>query len=433
MRLYEHEAKQILAAEGLRVPRRWALVRSAGSLKRLGRCEYPVMVKAQVLVGGRGKAGGVRRAGSEDEACAAVREIFYLTIQGYPVRSVLVESAAESSAGCYLAVAVSPQTFNLVILASASGGVDIEQVARERPESILRLELPENPEVLGAAEAGKVGRFLAEELNTPLDQADQLAERFAEAAMGLYAAFQKNDCKLVEVNPLLVTAGGVLCADAKIILDENALYRQRELLARLGVRGKRHEVAEPTERERRATAAGFAYVDLLPEGAEREPGKTYVGLVPGGAGYGIFAIDEVGNIGDEFLGGRALPVNFMDSGGGPSRQAVSAMFALLMDHPLVDLIITSRFGGISSCDTFIRGLVDCLRERAAAGQRVVPVYGRMVGTDLAAARAFLESARGQTPAELEPLSMVIGNRQIMAEVIREALTDFQFRSKGGAR
>jgi succinyl-CoA synthetase beta subunit len=158
-----------------------------------------------------------------------------------------------------------------------------------------------------------------------------------------------------------------------------------------------------------------------------------VGLVPGGAGYGIFAIDEVQNVGDEFLGGQAVPVNFMDSGGGPSQQTVSEMFALLMDYELVDVIITSRFGGISSCDVFIKGLVDCLRERHAARQRVVPVYGRMVGTDLAAGRAYLEAARQQTPEELAALSMVVGNRQIMAEVIREALTDFCFRHKGGGR
>jgi succinyl-CoA synthetase beta subunit len=389
------------------------------------------MVKAQVLVGGRGKAGGVRQASSEEEAVAAAREILGMRIKGYPVESVLVEAAVEHAAACYLAVAVNPYTFNVVVLASAAGGVDIEEVAKGRPEAILRLELADSPGELPAEDARRVGEFLARELGA--ESGGKLAGQFAEAAARLYAAFQERDCKLAEINPLLVTPSGVLAADAKVVLDENALYRQRELLERLGIKGQRHEVAEPTERERRAAAAGFAYVDLLPEGAGRQPGKTYVGLVPGGAGYGIFSIDEVGNIGDEFFGGRVVPVNFMDSGGGPSREAVMDMFALLMDHPLVDLIITSRFGGISSCDIFIRGLVDCLRERAASGQRVVPVYGRMVGTDLAAARAFLEGARQQTPAELEPLAMVVGNRQIMAEVIREALTDFEFRSKGGAR
>jgi succinyl-CoA synthetase beta subunit len=122
--------------------------------------------------------------------------------------------------------------------------------------------------------------------------------------------------------------------------------------------------------------------------------------------------------------GRVVPLNFMDSGGGPSVATVKEMFALLMDHPLIDIIISSRFGGISSCDVYIRGLVECLRERASESQRVVPVYGRMVGTDLAAARAFLEIARRETSTQLLPLSMVVGNPGIMASVIREAIQDF---------
>jgi succinyl-CoA synthetase beta subunit len=431
MRLYEHEAKQVLAAEGLPVPQRWGLLRTAQALNRLQIKQYPVMVKAQVLVGGRGKAGGVRRAASEEEACAAARDILGLRIKGYPVEGVLVEAAAEAAAACYLAVTVNPYSGNVLVLASAAGGVDIEELARERPEAVLRLEFPENPAELPAGAARQVGEFLARGVGA--GYGEKLPRQCAAAAAQLYAAFQKNDCLLAEVNPLLVTADGVLAADAKIVLDENALYRQSGLLGRLGIQGKRHEVAEPTARERRAASAGFAYVDLLSEDHRREPGKIYVGLVPGGAGYGIFAIDEVKNVGDEFLGGLAVPVNFMDSGGGPSQGAVSEMFALLMDHELVDVILTSRFGGISSCDVFIRGLVDGLRERHAAGKRVVPVYGRMVGTDLAAGRAYLEAARQQTPEELAALSMVVGNRQIMAEVIREALTDFCFRHKGGGR
>ena len=190
------------------------------------------------------------------------------------------------------------------------------------------------------------------------------------------------------------------------------------------MQSKRHDVAEPTARERRAWSAGIPYVDLLPEGAVREPGRVYVGLAPGGAGYGIFAIDEVSNIGERYFDGRMAPLNFMDSGGGPTIKAVKEMFNLLLDHPLADLIVTSRFGGISSCDIYIRGLVDCLRERALNRQPVVPIYGRMVGTDLAAARAYLEKAREETPGELAGLSMVVGNRVTMADVIRDGMAEF---------
>jgi succinyl-CoA synthetase beta subunit len=184
-----------------------------------------------------------------------------------------------------------------------------------------------------------------------------------------------------------------------------------------------------TADEKRARAAGFRYLDLLPENAPRDPGKLYVGLVPGGAGYGIFSIDEVATIGERYFEGSVVPVNFMDSGGGPSQATVAEMFHLLMDKEIVDVVITSRFGGISSCDVFIRGLVACLRARRADGRRVLPVYGRMVGTDLPGARAFLERARVETPDALSFLELEVGNRRIMAQVIRAGLSKAIARRK----
>jgi succinyl-CoA synthetase beta subunit len=237
----------------------------------------------------------------------------------------------------------------------------------------------------------------------------------------LYAAFQRFDAKVCEINPLLLTNKGLIAADAKIVLDDNALYRQTEIFELLGIGEKRHDIAEPSRNELRAMAAGFPYVDLLPEGTEKDPDKLYVGLVPGGAGYGIFSIDEVANIGNKYFEGKVIPVNFMDSGGGPPQDRVAEMFHLLMDYSLVDLIITSRFGGISSCDVFIRGLVQCLKERHESKARVLPVHGRMVGTDLPSAHAFLERAREEMPEILKELHIVIGNQMIMADVIKEGL------------
>ena len=127
------------------------------------------------------------------------------------------------------------------------------------------------------------------------------------------------------------------------------------------------------------------------------------------------------NIGERFFDDRVVPVNFMDSGGGPNQKKVAAMFHLLMDKEEVDLVITSRFGGISSCDVFIRGLVEALRARRADGRRVVPVHGRMVGTDLASARAFLDEAKAKTPEDLEGMEIVVGNRHIMADVIQQGI------------
>lgn len=428
MRIYEHEAKRVLAAEGVRVPRRYGLVGCAAAFGELNvRC--PAMVKAQVLVGGRGKAGGVRRVETAGQGRRAAAQILAMRIGGYPVESVLVEQAAASSCALYLGVTMNPATFNNVVIASRAGGVDIEETARRRPEAVLRVELPDNPETLPRRLARRIASFLAGRSASSA----ALKERLAAVASTLYQTYRKYDCKVLEINPLLVTAGGPVAADARMVLDDNALYRQGKLLAKLKIKSRRHETAEPTARERRAFAAGFPYVDLLAENARRSRGKVYVGLVPGGAGYGIFSIDEVSGISEKRFGGHVVPVNFMDSGGGPSRERVAEMFSLLMDYSLVDLIITSRFGGISSCDVFIRGLVDCLRRRRAQGRRVVPVYGRMVGTDLPVARAFLESARRETPEALAGLSMVVGNRKIMATVIRESLRSHLGRPREGKK
>ncbi len=419
MRLYEHEAKRVFAKRGLRVPESLGLLyKGCGELDVPAEVldGGPVMVKAQVLTGGRGKAGGVAKASTPEELNAAVARILDLRIKGFPVEAVLVERAASYRGACYLGVTTDPRTAGLVLIASAAGGVDIEEVARNRPEAILKLPVAGNPAELPAADAERAGAFLAEGLGEP-----DLAPALADAASRLFAAFQAHDCKVLEINPLLVTDEGLLAADAKMVIDDNALYRQARLLDELGIRSKRHDVAEPTANERRAAKAGFFYVDLHPEDWKPEPGQVVVGLVPGGAGYGIFSIDEVRNVGDRFFDGRVVPFNFMDSGGGPTLARVAEMFHLLMDDPRVDLVITSRFGGISSCDTFIRGLVRALRERHADGRRVVRVHGRMVGTDLPAARAFLESAMRETPEALARLDITVGNRQIMAEVIKEGL------------
>jgi succinyl-CoA synthetase beta subunit len=424
MRLYEHEAKRVFQRRGLPVPKQFGVIHSPEELARL-ELEFPLMLKALVLVGGRGKAGGIKRAENAREARAEAREIFQLRIKGYPVEAILLEEALEADAACYIGVTMDPATFNNVVLASAFGGVEIEEVARDRPEAIHKLELLENEPELPA----ELARGLASRLAEDLGQAASAVETLAEIISKLYALYQAIDAKVCEINPLLLTPKGPVAADAKIVLDENALFRQAKLLEELGISGRRHDVAEPTPNERRAQAAGFKYLDLLPPEAPKDPEKIYVGLVPGGAGYGIFSIDEVANIGERFFGGRVVPFNFMDSGGGPTQEQMAEMFHLLMDDPRVDLIITSRFGGISSCDIFIRGLVQALRERHAQGKRVVPVYGRMVGTDLPSARDFLERAKEETPEALKEMEIIVGNQKIMAEVIKEGLSR-AFAAKG---
>jgi succinyl-CoA synthetase beta subunit len=417
VRLYEHEAKRLFQKRGIPVPEQYGVIHSPQGLEGL-KVKYPLMLKALVLVGGRGKAGGIKRAANAKEARAKAEEIFRLKIKSYPVEAVLVEEALEGEAACYIGATMDPSTFNNVVIASASGGVEIETVARERPEAIQKVEVLGNEAELPKRSATDLAKKLAKDLG----EAAMTAEELAGIISKLYALYQEADAKVCEINPLIMSPKGPVAADAKIVLDDNALFRQAKLLEELGVAEKRHDVAEATANERRAQAAGFKYVDLLPEDSPKDPKKIYVGLVPGGAGYGIFSIDEVANIGDRFFGGRVVPVNFMDSGGGPTQSQVAEMFHLLMDYDKVDLIITSRFGGISSCDIFIRGLVQALRERQAQGKRIVPVYGRMVGTDLPSAREYLEKAKRETPEPLREMTIIVGNQKIMADVIKEGLS-----------
>jgi succinyl-CoA synthetase beta subunit len=428
MRLYENEAKRLFAAEGIPVPRPLGVVSRAEELAGREDLAAPVMLKSLVLIGGRGKAGGVRKAAGAAEAAALAGEMLGRKIRGYEVERLLVEEVvAEAGGACYAGVTMSPADFNVTVIVSPAGGVDIEQVAREAPDKVLRVEVPGNDKTLPEAEAARLAGFLAAGLPGGKKGLEGLKDVLAK----LYALFQKYDCKVAEINPLLLTAAGPVAADAKIVLDDNGLYRQTGLFQLLGLAATRHDVSEPTPNEVRSREAGFKYVDLLAPGHVKDPSKLYVGLVPGGAGYGIFSIDEVANIGDRFFGGRVVPVNFMDSGGGPTVAMVAEMFALLFDYEAVDLVVTSRFGGISSCDVFIRGLVGCLRERKKSGKRVVPVVGRMVGTDLPSAREFLERAKRETPAELEDMHITVGNRKIMAEVIREGVR-YAFDRKGWA-
>ncbi len=416
MRLYEHEAKLVFSEQGLKVPENYGVVRNADEIGGLG-AEFPVMVKAMVLSGGRGKAGGVKKAADVAEATAAAESILGSVIAGYPVRTLLIEHAVEERAACYLGVTINPATYNLILLASPMGGVDIEGVAREKPEMIYRREIPGNDLELPGEIAAEVAGFLAAGIEGGAPE-----DKLADAVGKLYAAFQGIDAKVAEVNPLIITTDDqVVAADAKVVIDDNALYRQRKLFRLLGLTEARHDSSELTPDEKRARDAGFPFVDLLPPDAPSDPDRLYVGLVPGGAGYGIFSIDEVANIGERFFDGKVVPVNFMDSGGGPRLNTVAEMFHLLMDKEVVDLIVTSRFGGISSCDVFIRGLIKCLRDRHAEGKRVLPVHGRMVGTDLPGAKAFLEAAKAETPEVLKDMVITVGNQKIMAEVIREGV------------
>ncbi len=431
MRLYEYESKQIFEKYGLTIPSQIAVIEHTDDIDKLDlSIPFPVMVKAMVLIGGRGKAGGIKKANDIQSLKEKSSTIFDLSIHGYSIEQLLIEEAVDIAQEIYLSVTTDPETFDLVLVTSASGGVDIEQIAKTKPAEIWKKKLLDNPKELSDTIADEAVQFLLEK-NSSLKAA---TKELKAAIKSLFFAFQDIDAKICEINPLIVTpANEVIAADAKVVLDDNSLYREAALLKSIGIdpRSKRHDVAEQTVFEERAYKIGFPYVDLLDTPSEyvKDEDKLYVGIVPGGAGYGIFSIDEVVNVGNRYFDGKVVPINFMDSGGGPSLDKVAEMFHLLMDHPATDIVITSRFGGISSCDVFIRGLILALRDRHMNDKRMLPVYGRMVGTDLAAARAYLEKAKRETPEPLADLHITVGNKKIMAEIIKDGIA-YGFKVKG---
>ncbi|MHA2226484.1 MAG: ATP-grasp domain-containing protein [Candidatus Hodarchaeales archaeon] len=416
MRLYEHESKKVLEKNDIPIPKQLGIVHSVEEVEKID-FKFPVMAKAAVLVGGRGKAGGVKKAESLNELKNITKSLLSLKIKKYPVETVFFEEAVEECGACYLGVTTDPKTFNNVLIACSAGGVEIEEIAQTRPEVIIKREIKNNDLLLQASVVEEVVRLLKQDLQMSAGQEIILASIISN----LYRTYQNIDAKLCEINPVILTPDSVVAVDAKIVVDDNGLFRQSKLLDFLQIDSKRHDVAEPTINEKRAQNQGFPYVDLLPPSYSKIKGKLYVGLVPGGAGYGIFSIDEVVKIGEKFFEGKVVPVNFMDSGGGPPQNTVAEMFHLLMDYPITDIIITSRFGGISSCDVFIRGLIQALRDRYENNKRLIPVYGRMVGTDLPSAKNYLEKAKKETPEALSQMEIVVGNEMIMADIIREGI------------
>lgn len=426
MRLYENESKKIFTHQGIPVPGQLGIICRPQDIKKVLKVsDFPVMIKSLILVGRRGKAGGVKRAENISEAEKIAKKMLGMHIYGYKVDMLMLEKALEYKESVYLGITMNPETFNNIVIVSPLGGVDIETTARENPELIFRTELKENEPGLPDTVARETTDFLTDHLDTN----GQFRDAFKNIISKLYWIYQALDCKIVEINPLLITPEGFAAADAKIIMDDNALFRQREIFSLLGIKEVRHDASEPTRTEMKAREAGIPYLDLLPEDHKKDQEKLYVGLVPGGAGYGILAIDEVEHIGERFFENRLVPVNFMDSGGGPSSEKVARMFHLLMDNKIVDIVITSRFGGISSCDTFIQGLITAILDRDRAGKRVVPVYGRMVGTDLPRAREYLFKARQRYPDILQDMHITVGNQKIMAEIIREGI-DQEFTNRG---
>ena len=313
------------------------------------------IIPAQVHAGGRGKAGGVRIVETEAAARNAAEAIFALTIKGLPVRRVLVVPAASVRSEVYLSLLVDRAVARLVYVGCAAGGVEIEETARTAPEKILRLELPDG-------------------YNKPRspEECAPFAERlFAEPALAASAArimaamdrlFRARDCSLIEINPLAATRDNRLIAlDAKVLLDDNALFRQPGNAA---LRDPDSE--DPGEAE--AREAGLSFVGL----------SGTIGCMVNGAGLAMATLDTIKHLGGE-------PANFLDVGGSSSPQKITCAFRIILRNPAVKVIFINIFGGITRCDDVARGLLAAMRECRIT----VPVVIRLVGTNEAAGRELL--------------------------------------------
>jgi succinyl-CoA synthetase beta subunit len=375
MNLHEYQGKELFARFGIPVlPGQVAatpeeardIARSVGGT---------VVIKAQVLVGGRGKAGGVKLAHTPDEAAERAREILALTIKGLPVHKVLVAEAAEIAKEYYLSVVMDREAKAPLIMFSAEGGVDIEEVAKTRPERIVRRHIGLEglrPYQARAVFAGAFPEFA------------QTAQA-ADILLKLHRVFTEGDCSLAEINPLAVTpAGKVLALDAKVILDDNAEYRHRDW-------STWRDPAEETPGQRLARDKGLSYVKLDGD----------IGCVVNGAGLAMATMDLIQHYGGE-------PANFLDIGGSSNPEKVTAALKIITTESKVRAILFNIFGGITRCDDVANGIVASLKESPLA----VPLVIRLTGTNEDKARQILSDfGLGATTSMDEAVRMVIERAQ----------------------
>ena len=365
MKLQEYRSKEILARQGVPVSDGETAASPDAARAAAERIGGPVVVKAQVLVGGRGKAGGVKLAANPDEAAARAEEIIGLQIKGVTVRTVLVAPTARIAKEYYLGLILDRAGQAVTIIASAEGGVEIEETAKTNPEAILRLPL--HPLIgLQEHQVRRVGFFLG--------LPSELRKDFATTLRGLHAAFIESDADLAEINPLVVTDEGQLLAlDAKIVLDDSALFRHPDLEAL-------RDLGEEEPSEIAAREAGINFIKL--DGS--------IGCMVNGAGLAMTTMDLV-----KLAGGE--PANFLDIGGGAKADRVAAAFRIILDDPNVRAILINIFGGITRGDEVAHGIVEA---RASLG-RPVPMVVRIVGTNATEAAEILRAANLITAESLD--------------------------------
>lgn len=363
MDLFEYQARDMFEAHGVPVLAGRIADTPDEVFQAASAMGGVTVVKAQVKTGGRGKAGGVKVAKTPEEAKAAAESILGLDIKGHVVRRVMVAAGAQIAQEFYFSVLLDRANRSYLALCSYEGGMEIEQLAEERPDALARVEV--NPitgiDLEKAKEIAVAAKFPAE-----------LIDKVAPVMVKLYDVFEKEDATLVEVNPLVLTESGeIIALDGKVTLDENAAFRQEhhEALA---------DKASADPLEEKAKAHDLNYVKL--DGS--------VGVIGNGAGLVMSTLDVVAYAGEQFGGQK--PANFLDIGGGASAEVMAAGLDVILGDPQVKSVFVNVFGGITACDKVANGIVQALE--ILGDQASKPLVVRLDGNSVDEGRRILEEA-----------------------------------------
>jgi len=363
MKIHEFQAKAILAGYGVPVPRGEVAVTAVEARNAAERLGGPVVVKAQIHAGGRGKAGGVVLASSPGEAETAAERLIGSRLvthqtgpEGSVVKRILVEERTSVARELYAGIVLDRKVAMPVIMASRAGGMDIEEVAAKHPEKIIKVAV--DP-------ATQLQAFHTRQLVFGLELPQSLQSAGMEFFRGLYRAFQEKDCSLVEVNPLVITADNRLLAlDAKLTFDDNALFRHPDVQAL-------RDLDEESPLEVEASKFGLNYIKL----------DGTVGCMVNGAGLAMATMDIV-----KLAGGE--PANFLDVGGGASAEQIENAFRILTSDGSVKAVLINIFGGILRCDRLAEGVIHAVRSL----QVTLPIVIRMEGTNVEQGKRMLREA-----------------------------------------
>ena len=364
MDLFEYQARDLFEKHGVPVLAGAVATTPAEAESAAVKIGGKVVVKAQVKVGGRGKAGGVKLAEDAADARLKAEAILGMDIKGHVVHKVMIAGAAPIAEEYYLAILLDRSNRTFLVMASVAGGMDIEEVAHKSPEKLAKVPVS-SVEGISLAQAKDIvakGAF-------PADIADQVAD----VLLKLWETFQSEDATLVEVNPLVKTSDGrIIALDGKVTLDDNADFRQPDHAALI-------DLASTNALEEAAKAKGLNYVKL---------DNGQVGIIGNGAGLVMSTLDVVAYAGEKFGGVR--PANFLDIGGGASAEVMANGLSIILGDPDVKSVFVNVFGGITACDAVANGIVQALELLGSKATK--PIVVRLDGNNVIEGRAILNKA-----------------------------------------